>query len=31
MHYANQLEWMSYEEILKLVLADKKAYPKPIF
>ena len=27
----DRVEWKSYEEIMKLVLADKKAYPKPAF
>jgi len=31
LHLADRVEWMSFEEILHLVLADKKAYPKPHF
>lgn len=27
----DRVEWKSYEEIMNLVLADKKAYPKPVF
>lgn len=30
-HLSDRVEWMSFEEILSLVLADKAAYPKPQF
>ncbi|MBE6573863.1 MAG: hypothetical protein E7652_05655 [Ruminococcaceae bacterium] len=30
-HLSDRVEWYSYEEIMKLVLSDKKSYPKPIF
>ena len=28
---SDRVEWMSFEEITDMVLADKEAYPKPIF
>ena len=28
---SDRVEWMSFEEILALVIADKAAYPKPVF
>ena len=28
---SDRVEWMSFGEILQMVLADKKAYPKPVF
>lgn len=31
MHYADTLQWMSFEEIMNLVIADKENYPKPVF
>lgn len=30
-HLCDRVEWMSYEEIMNLVLSDKKNYPKPNF
>ncbi len=30
LHLSHRVEWMSFEEILDLVLADRSAYPKPI-
>lgn len=30
-HLSAQVEWMSFEEITDLVLADKDAYPTPVF
>lgn len=29
--YADTLEWMSFEEIMNLVIANKQQYPKPVF
>lgn len=31
MHYADTLQWMSFEEIMNLVIANKENYPKPVF
>ncbi|MBQ4322328.1 MAG: hypothetical protein IJC19_00155 [Clostridia bacterium] len=31
LHLSHRVEWMSFEEILDLVLSDKAAYPKPRF
>ncbi len=28
---SDRVEWMSFEEIMNLVLSDKSAYPKPVF
>ena len=28
---SGSVEWMSFEEIQKLVISDKKSYPKPVF
>lgn len=30
-HLSDRVEWMNFEEIMHLVLADKEAYPKPQF
>ena len=30
-HLSDRVVWMSFSEILEMVLADKAAYPKPIF
>ncbi len=30
-HYGERLEWMSFEELMRLVLQDPAAYPKPEF
>ena len=30
-HLCDRVEWMSYEQIMDLVLSDKKSYPKPNF
>ena len=30
-HYSDRVEWMSFQQIMDLVLADKSAYPKPNF
>jgi hypothetical protein len=29
-HLLDRVEWLSFEEILSLVLSDKKSYPKPL-
>jgi len=29
LHLSERVEWMSFEEIMRMVLADKAAYPKP--
>ncbi len=31
LHLADKVEWMSFEQITDLVLANKEAYPKPVF
>ena len=31
MHLSDKVEWMSFEQITDMVVADKKAYPKPVF
>ena len=28
-HLSDRVEWMSFEQILKMVVANKEAYPKP--
>ena len=28
---SDRVEWMSFEEIMKLVISDKSSYPKPVF
>lgn len=30
-HLADRVEWMSFAQILEMVLADKASYPKPVF
>lgn len=30
-HLSDKVEWMSYDEILEMVVNDKKSYPKPDF
>jgi len=30
-HLSDRVEWMSFQEIMELVLADKESYPKPHF
>lgn len=30
-HLSERVEWMSFEEIMRMVLVDKEAYPKPEF
>lgn len=30
-HLSDKVEWMSFGEIMDIVLADKAAYPKPVF
>ncbi len=30
-HLSNKVEWMSFEEIMKLVISNKEEYPKPCF
>lgn len=30
-HLSDRVEWMTFEEIMNMVSADKKAYPKPVF
>ena len=30
-HLSDRVEWMSFREIMDIVLADKASYPKPIF
>ena len=30
-HLSDRVEWMSFEEIMNIVLSDKSAYPKPSF
>ena len=30
-HLSDKVEWMSFREIMELVLADKESYPKPNF
>ncbi len=30
-HLSQQVEWMSFEEIMKIVLSDKASFPKPVF
>ncbi|MBQ5791252.1 MAG: hypothetical protein IIW19_00905, partial [Clostridia bacterium] len=31
LHLSDRVEWMSFEQIMELVIADKAAYPKPVF
>ena len=31
LHLADRVEWMTFEEIMHMVVSDKKAYPKPEF
>jgi hypothetical protein len=30
-HLSDRVQWMSFEEIMELVLEDKAAFPKPQF
>lgn len=30
-HLSHRVQWMSFEEIMELVLADRQGYPKPVF
>ncbi len=31
LHLSHRVEWMSFEEITRLVMSNKEAYPKPVF
>ena len=31
MHLSDRVVWMSFSEIMEMVLADKAVYPKPVF
>ena len=30
-HYSDRVEWMNFEEIMRLVIKDSAQYPKPEF
>jgi hypothetical protein len=31
LHLSDRVEWMSFEQIMELVVSDKASYPKPVF